>query len=75
MGRYRIAYDLGACIGAGSCEAANPDNWKLDQSSGKAVVTRTEIDDSEVEKNLQAARACPVAAIKIFNEETGEEVK
>ncbi len=75
MGRYRIAYDREACIGAGSCEAANPDNWKLDQASEKAVVTRTEIDDSEVEKNLEAARACPVAAIKIFDEETGEEVK
>lgn len=75
MGRYKIVYDRDACIGAGSCEAANPENWKLDQASGKAVVGKVEIDDAEVQKNLEAAQACPVAAIKIFNEETGEEVK
>ncbi len=75
MAKYRIIFDEATCIGAGECVEANPANWSLDQSRGKAVVAKTEIDETELEANLNAARMCPVQAIKIINAETGEEVK
>ncbi len=72
MTLYKIVYDKDSCVGAGKCVEANPANWRLED--GKVVVSKTEIDDSELKSNLDAANSCPVSAIKIVNSETGEEI-
>ncbi len=74
MAKYRIIFDRDACIGAYACVAVAPDTWK-EGDDGKAVLVKDVFDEEELEKQLDAARACPVNAIKIINLETGEEIK
>ena len=73
MKRYRIEYDRDGCIGAYACLAIAPDTWE-EGDDGKAVMKKTEFTADELEKQLEAARACPVAVIRIIDLETGEEV-
>ena len=71
MAKYKITVDRNLCIGAGSCVAVAPKAFALDNEA-KAIVlpTNTEEDDNTV---LEAAKACPVAAI-ILHDETGKQV-
>ncbi|MBN2454270.1 ferredoxin [Candidatus Woesearchaeota archaeon] len=82
MAKYRIVYDRNACIGAAACVASKPDSWKLDDEN-KAVLNGStekdgkfelEFEEPELQKHLEAARACPTNAIHIINTETGEEL-
>ena len=73
LAKYEIGYERDGCIGAGACANVNPANWKM-SDDGKADVLKTEIDESELEANLSAARACPVNVIHIVNKETGEKL-
>jgi len=84
MGRYIIEYDEKLCIGAGVCVAFSEEDWEIN-SSGKAVlkggkfdekknIWTKEIDESDLEKNKQAAEGCPSAVIHIFNKDTGEKI-
>ncbi len=67
---YRIVVDREKCQGIGACVGAAPDVFELD-SQGKAVVISAEgADDDTV---LEAAEACPLEAIKLYDEE-GEQV-
>jgi ferredoxin len=66
----RIAIDRQKCQGIGACVGAAPDVFDLD-SSGKAIVINKEgADDDTI---LQAAEACPLEAITIYDE-NGEQV-
>lgn len=71
--RYRIEFDRDACIGAYACLAIAPDTWG-EGDDGKAVMLKTEFTHEELVKQLEAARACPVAVIRIIDLDTGEEV-
>ncbi|MBI5066117.1 ferredoxin [Candidatus Woesearchaeota archaeon] len=82
--KYRVVYDKAGCIGVGACEAAAPLFWKL-QEDGKATFVPKEakksetaeeliIDGKDFKVNLEAAEVCPVQVIKIFDEETGEQI-
>ena len=73
MKRYRIEYDRPNCIGAYACLAIAPDTWG-EGDDGKAVMLKEEFTEEELEKQLEAARACPVAVIRIIDLETGKEV-
>ena len=71
MSKYKVTIDRNLCIGAGSCVAIAPKVFALD-SEAKAILLPTvnEEDDTNV---LEAAKACPVAAI-IITDETGKQV-
>ncbi|MEK6940928.1 MAG: ferredoxin [Nanoarchaeota archaeon] len=69
--KYELEYDRDGCIGAGSCVAVYPEQWSLDDE-GKAVFVKKEFNDNELEKNKEAAQACPVNVIHIRNKHTGE---
>lgn len=82
--KYRIVYDKAGCIGVGACEAAAPLFWKL-LEDGKATFVPKEakkndtseeliIDGKDFKVNLEAAEVCPVQVIKIFDEETKEQI-
>ncbi len=58
-----ITVDRDLCIGAATCIAVAPQTFLLD-SEAKAIVLETAKEDSE-DTIIDAARACPVAAIEV----------
>ena len=68
---YKITIDRNLCIGAGSFVAIAPQAFALDNEA-KAITlpTTSSTDDNTI---LEAAKACPVAAI-ILTDETGKQV-
>jgi ferredoxin len=68
---WTVEVDHSVCIGAAPCTAMAPNSFGLD-GEGKAGILAT-IDQDDIETILNAARACPVAAIRIKNEK-GETV-
>lgn len=71
VGKWTIVVDRDLCIGAASCVAVAPKTYALDNEA-KAVFLPTAEEDSP-ETQLDAAKACPVAAI-IIQDETGKQV-
>lgn len=83
MGRYRIIYDRTGCIGAGTCEALDPDDFKLvedgladlvDADDEQGGVWEKEIPEDRMEAALDAAKGCPVNVIRVVDTETGEQL-
>jgi len=85
MTKYIVRYERTGCIGAAACVNMDPKDWVLDAKDGKAnliegvqnsqtTLWEKEIDESELEANLNAAKGCPVLVIHIFNKETGEQI-
>ena len=71
--RYRIEFDREGCIGVASCEGVHPDGWKLGED-GKANCLHYEFDEDELEKQLEAAKVCPVNVIHIIDTKTGKKL-
>lgn len=79
--KYRIIFDRQNCIGAGPCTTFSK-NWVVDpEKDGKAVFKGqgegmreliVEIDESELEQELKAAKSCPVSVIHIEDISTGK---
>ena len=68
---WTVEVDRNVCIGAAPCTAMAPNTFGLDDE-GKAVVLATADADS-TDTILNAARACPVAAI-IVKDKDGKKV-
>jgi ferredoxin len=68
MGKYTIKYERSKCIGAANCVEIAPETWELD-SDGLAKAKKTTLNDSELQKNIKAAKSCPTHAIQIVDEE------
>ena len=64
--KYTVKIDRNLCIGAGSCVAVAPKAWKLDDEA-KAVLLDTWVEEDN-NTLLESAKACPVAAISVFDE-------
>ena len=62
MSTYRIAVDTSLCSGFGSCVDLAPRLFRLD-SGGVASTLVTETEDPGA---LEAAAACPMAAIEVI---------
>ena len=62
----KIKIDKDKCIGCGTCIALAPNTFQLNDEN-KSVV-KDEKGDPE-ETVLEAAKACPVGAIEIYNDE------
>lgn len=67
----KVRVDRDLCIGAATCAAVAPKAFHLDQEA-KAIVLET-ADEETDEALIEAAKACPVAAIIIENEK-GEKI-
>lgn len=68
---YKVTIDRILCIGAASCVAVAPQAFALDNEAKAIVLPGAENVDNET--LLEAARACPVAAV-IITDETGKQV-
>jgi len=64
VGDLEIIVDRDGCIGASACIPPADKTFALDDE-GKAVVLATASEDDEADI-LDAARACPVLAIKVM---------
>lgn len=71
VGKWTITVDRDLCIGAASCVAVAPKTYALDNEA-KAIFLDTSEEDSP-QTQLDAAKACPVAAI-IITDETGKQI-
>lgn len=67
---YKIVIDREKCQGIGACVGAAPDVFELDKEAKAVVINPEGSDDDTI---LEAAEACPLEAIKIYNEE-GEQI-
>ncbi len=63
VGELEIIVDRDACIGASACIPPADKTFALDDE-GKAVILATADEDAEADI-VDAARACPVLAIKV----------
>ncbi len=72
VGEIIIEVDKDACIGASACLPLAEKTFALDEN-GKAVILATAGEDDR-EAILDAARACPVLAIKITEKATGKQI-
>ena len=73
MTKYTIRYERNSCIGAAACVNEDPKNWIIEKLDNKAnlidgqaegEIWTKEIDESELEVALTAAKACPVLVIQ-----------
>jgi ferredoxin len=69
MGAYRILIDRSICAGYGACVDLAPDVFELD-ASGEASLRVGDTDDRGV---LEAADACPMGAISVFETASGKQ--
>ncbi len=82
MAKYRVVFDRGACIGAAACAATFPEAWvmkddgkpDLTGATGNSEKQELIIEESELEKHLEAAKVCPVLVIHVYNLDTGEQL-
>jgi ferredoxin len=86
--KLKIKVDPELCFGAASCITVSPDNFRLNGENKAEVIGRDEeivagnplyeriVDADEAKKDelILAAQSCPVSAISIWNEETGEKL-
>lgn len=62
---YTVEVDHTICIGAAPCSAMAPKTFGIGED-GKAVILAT-ADEDDIDTIINAARSCPVAAIRIKN--------
>jgi ferredoxin len=84
--KLKITVNPELCFGAAACVTVSPSHFRLNDKNKAEVLENNEdiaagqpvyeriIDADEAKKDelLLAARSCPVAAISIFDVETGE---
>ena len=75
--KYKVEYDRDSCIGALACVAVDEERWEVGDD-GKANLINgiekdgkfyIEIDEQDLEGLKEAAEACPVNVIHIYDEE------
>ncbi len=71
MAKLKIVVDEDECIGDGLCAQEAPGTFEMNDDD-KAIVLNPPGDDPDT--IVEAAKACPVDAIIIINEETGEQL-
>jgi len=67
----KITVNKSRCISSGDCVETAPAVFQLDANEKSDVVNSTGAPDATI---LAAARACPVKAITVVNESTGEQL-
>ncbi|MGO9449931.1 MAG: ferredoxin [Candidatus Binataceae bacterium] len=67
----KITVNKTRCISSGDCVETAPAVFQLDDNEKSDVVNATGAPDATI---IAAARSCPVKAITVVNEETGEQL-
>lgn len=69
---YTVEIDREACIGAGACVSDAPKAFGFDEEN--IAVVKPGVAELDDDRLLMVARACPTAAILLYDEE-GDEVE
>jgi len=86
--KLRITVDPNLCFGAAACVTVSPDHFRLNDENKASVLENgeeippgprvydraIEADEAKRDELILAAQSCPVAAIAIYNENTGEKL-
>jgi ferredoxin len=86
--KLKITVNPDLCFGAAACVTVSPSHFRLndknkaevlenneDVKAGNPIYERIiEADEAKKEELIMAARSCPVAAISIWDVETGEKL-
>lgn len=62
-----VKADLEACQGYANCVVGAEDVFDIDDD-GVVVVLKAEIDEADRSRVEEAARSCPVSALKVLDE-------
>ncbi len=62
----RVEVDRDLCIGAAPCVVVAPGVFQLDEENKAVIIDQKGADDETI---MLAAQACPVQAIRVFDEE------
>jgi ferredoxin len=62
-----LTADFGACQGYANCVTGAPDTYDIDDD-GVVVLLRERIPAEDLPRILEAARSCPVSALRIEDE-------
>ncbi len=57
--------DLDVCQGYANCVFSAPDAFDVDDEEGKVILLKVEISDIERPRIEDAARSCPVSALRV----------
>ena len=77
----KIVHYRDDCIGCHACVDIAPDSWGMSDEDGKSNLKRSvckkdrfiaDISEVEVEKNVAAAKSCPVNIIRVLDDEGNE---
>ena len=74
MAKYRIVYDRNNCIGAATCEALDPDHFKLvddgkaDLLGGSEKDGKWVLETDDLKEAIGAAQGCPAKVIEVYDE-------
>ena len=69
--KLRVWVDHATCVGNAMCEAIAPKVFRLNENRQSEAVDPA---GDTVEKILEAAESCPVSAIFVEDDETGEQL-
>ncbi len=85
--KLKIELNREECIGAAACVAVASKIWEMEADGKVSIIGGNKLEDGkkeeilidtqndeDIESIIESAKVCPVAVIKIFNTETGEQV-
>lgn len=67
---YRAVIDRDACVGAAACVSDSPEAFTLDEEN--IAVVQPGAEELSDDRLLLVARACPAAAILLYDEDDNE---
>jgi len=71
MASLKITVNRNRCVGSGDCAETAPGVFQLGDDEKSEVINPAGAPDATI---VAAARACPVKAITVVNEDTGVQV-
>ena len=71
MAKWKITVNKNKCIASGDCVETAPSVFRLGNDGKSEVANENGGSEGTI---LAAARSCPVKAITVVNEETGEQL-
>ena len=61
----KVKVDAGKCLGCGGCQIFAPNTFKFNQDNKSEIIKQNGDSDENI---LEAAKACPMAAIEVFDD-------